>query len=103
MDAYSSIRGKAVEACNVGSWMNETPHQRGQHQRGDCKDPTETALWKPVDAQSDPAEAYRRGCHMHTPMDDQESHSSKGTNVDERSIASITRGLELWVPCLMAI
>ena len=39
---------------------------------------------------------------MHTLMDDQESHSSKGTNVDERSIASITRGLELWVPYLMA-
>lgn len=40
---------------------------------------------------------------MHTPIDDQESHSSKGTNIDERSITGVTRGLELWVPCLMAI
>ena len=102
VDAYSSTRGKAVEACNVGLWMNETPHQRGQHQRGDCEDPIETALWKPADTQSDPVEAYRGGCHMHTLMDDQESHSSKGTNVDERSIAGVTRGLELWVPHLMA-
>ena len=39
---------------------------------------------------------------MHTPMDDQKSHNSKDTNVDERSITSITRGPELWVPCLMA-
>ena len=39
---------------------------------------------------------------MHTLMDDQESHSGKGTNVDERSITSVIRGLELWVPHLMA-
>ena len=102
VDAYSGARGKAVEACDVGLWMNETPRQRGQHQRGDCEDPMETALWKPADAQSDPAEAYGGGCHMRTPMDDQESHSSKGTNVDERSITSVTRGPELWVPRLMA-
>ena len=102
VDAYSSARGKAVEACDNGSWMTEDPRQRGQHQRGDCEDPTETALWKPADAQSDPVEAYGGGCHMRTPMDDQESHSSKGTNVDERSIAGVTRGPELWVPRLMA-
>lgn len=84
-----------MEACNVDSWINETPHQRGQYQRGDCKDPTETALWKPADAQSDPTEAYRGECHIHTPIDDQESHSGKGTNVDERSITSVIRGPEL--------
>ena len=43
VDAYSGTRGKAVEACNVGLWMNKNPCQRGQHQRGDCEDPTETA------------------------------------------------------------
>ena len=40
---------------------------------------------------------------MYTPMDDQKSHSSKGTNVDERSITGVTRGPELWVPHLIAI
>lgn len=39
---------------------------------------------------------------MYTPIDDQESHSGKGTNVDERSITGVTRDLELWVPHLMA-
>ena len=102
MDAYSSTRGKAVEACNVSLWMNKNPYQRGQHQRDDCKDPIETALWKPADTQSDPVEAYRGGCHICTSIDDQKSHNSKGTNMDERSITGITRGLELWVPCLMA-
>ena len=102
VDAYSGTRGKTVEACDGGLWIRGNPHQRGQHQKGDCKDPVEKALWKPADAQSDPVEACGGGCHMCTPMDDQESHSSKGTNVDESSITGITRGLELWVPHLMA-
>ena len=79
VDAYSSTRGKAVEACDVGLWMNETSCQRGQHQRGDCEDPMETALWKPADAQSDPMEAYGGGCHMRTPMDDQESQIGRAS------------------------
>ena len=91
-----------MEACDGGSWMRGNPYNRDQHQRGDCKNPVEKTLWKPADAQSDPTEACGGGCHIHTPIDDQESHSSKGTNVDESSITDIIRGPELWVPCLMA-
>ena len=69
VDAYSSTRDKAVEACNVDLQINKNSYQRGQHQRSDCKDSIETALWKPADAQSNSIKAYREGCHMHIFID----------------------------------
>ena len=75
--------------------MNKNPHQRDQYQRDDCKDPIETALWKSADIQSNSIEVYKGGCHTCISIDNQESHSSKDTNVDERSITGVIRGLEL--------